>query len=1492
MGGWFSRRKVRFLSRQFILEQLEERIVLDAAVPADAQGNTDQKDQSAQAAEAATAATPEAAAQAAAAPTQAAAQEAASTAQSDPLGKVYNQDLNVVLISNAIADVEAVSKAASPDAKVIVYDAQHDPLATIEQKLGDLVATSGQNIDHLAIVSHGESGVLKLGPTSFFTASSVEVNPTLWTALGTLLASDARIDLYGCNIGEGSEGIALVQAIAQASTHTVWASNDMTGNISGADWDLEVKTAESGLGSLLDPASIHADGLYLSSLPVVDSQTVTMNEDGTLTITVTGSDADDPHVSVVWFEVVSPVTHGTLTAVAGSLVKTSAGHYSEQFSYTPTHDYSGADSFQFVLKTASDPVWRGFQSPGWTVVSYSDNTKSVVLWDVNNDGNLDIVAGVYGAASRVALGNGQGGGWGFPTEIAFGSDTDHTTSIALAYQNGYLYLFQGRYDQEGRIFLVGSNGQVSSVVGTFGSGSEHTESIALGDVNGDGKLDIIQGNYGQPSKVYLGNGAAVFTQVSSSGLVSATTTSVALGYVNGDGYLDIIQGNGSGQPSKVYLNHGDGSFYDAFHLDSDDTRAIALAYVNGDGILDVVAGNYNQPTKVYLGNGDGTFGAPVWSSATNYPITCIALGDVNNDGKVDIVAGTNGNYADHGNSYVYLGNGDGTLTSGPLFGIDFYLQTVALGDVNNDGLLDVVDGDQNQLIRNPMNLGFSYTHVDASAAATVDITVTPVNDAPSVTSAAAASVPENISGTIYAATGTDPDTGDTLTWTLSGTDAGLFNINATTGAVSFKAAPDYENPADANHDNIYQITVTATDTGLLTASKDVAITVTNLNEPPVVTSLASASVPENTAGTFYTATGTDQDAGDSITWSLGGTDAALFGINATTGVVSFVTAPDFETPLDANHDNVYQVTVIGTDTGSLTASKDVAITVTNVNEPPSVTSLAATSVPEITTGTIYTAAGTDPDAGDTITWTLSGTDVGLFDINGATGAVSFITAPDFENPADANHDNIYQITVTATDTGLLTASKNVAITVTDVNEAPVLDDSGSPTLTAIAEDDGANTGNTIAAILATGAGGNPVTDVDAGAVEGMAVVRVDNAHGTWEYSTNGGATWTAFGAVSVSNATVLADNANTRIRFVPAADWNGAVDPGITFKAWDQIGGYANGQTGVDASTGGGTSPFSIASETAAITVTAVNDPPTVVVPGDRALNENTAIGINGIVVSDVDAAQGTGQVQVTLGVDHGVITLGNTAGIVFALGDANGTAHVTFTGLIADVNAALNTLQYAPNLNYFGADAVTVNVNDLGNTGPPGALHTMGKVNVTVIENAPTGRTPIYGPTGTGLFGEFPGPGITGPVDIGGAEGGSPLFFGPGLTGGGGPVHAGSGPETGEGLGGIGLPGPDFGSGYGPGGPGAGQGPGSSPIELTGLHNYAANVPAGMTLVFNLDDIHFTDLCTDCVLTATSQPQIPTGLAGYYEAIKAGKTLVFNLSNISCMDAICAVGG
>jgi ELWxxDGT repeat protein len=331
---------------------------------------------------------------------------------------------------------------------------------------------------------------------------------------------------------------------------------------------------------------------------------------------------------------------------------------------------------------------------------------------------------------------------------------------------------------------------------------------------------------------------------------------------------------------------------------------------------------------------------------------------------------------------------------------------------------------------NVYNVTLAVTVNGLTTTQAVAITVTDMNDAPIVTSGGTASFAENATGQVYLATATDQDAGTTLTWSLAGDDAALFSIDAASGAVTFKTAPNFEAPGDIGGDNVYDITVTASDGALSSAARAVAISVTNVSETPVVTSGGTASLAENATDFVYQATGSLVEAGTTRVWTLGGDDAALFNISSG-GAVTFKTAPDFEAPGDVGADNVYNITVTATDGALSSAARAVAITVTNVNEaPPVITSGGTANFAENGTGTAYQATGTDADAGTSLIWSLSGADAALFNIS-ASGAVTFKAAPNFEAPTDAGGNNVYNIVVGASD-GVTTITQDVAITVTDV----------------------------------------------------------------------------------------------------------------------------------------------------------------------------------------------------------------------------------------------------------------------------------------------------------------------------------------------------------------------------------------------------------------------------------------------------------------------------
>ena len=215
-----------------------------------------------------------------------------------------------------------------------------------------------------------------------------------------------------------------------------------------------------------------------------------------------------------------------------------------------------------------------------------------------------------------------------------------------------------------------------------------------------------------------------------------------------------------------------------------------------------------------------------------------------------------------------------------------------------------------------------------------------------------------------------------------------------------------------------------------------------------------------------------------------------------------------------------------------------------VNTAPTVVNLIADQ--EATEGTAFSfqfAANTFADAdGDTLTYTSD-----------AAGWLSFDAATRTFSGTPLNGDaGTSTFTLTADDGFGGTVSETFDIVVTHGNDAPVF--TGANDLTSINEDDFAN-GGTLVSDLISG----QISDTDSGSVEGIAVIAVDDANGAWEYTTDGGSNWTAFGAVDGSTARLLAADANTSVRFVPDANWNGTVTNGITFHAWDQTSGTAGG---------------------------------------------------------------------------------------------------------------------------------------------------------------------------------------------------------------------------------------------------------------------------------------------------------------------------------------------
>ena len=286
---------------------------------------------------------------------------------------------------------------------------------------------------------------------------------------------------------------------------------------------------------------------------------------------------------------------------------------------------------------------------------------------------------------------------------------------------------------------------------------------------------------------------------------------------------------------------------------------------------------------------------------------------------------------------------------------------------------------------------------------------------------------------------------------------------------------------------------------------------------------------------------------------------------------------------------------------------------TGGNAAPTITSngsggTASVSVTENTTA-VTTVTATDASPGQTLTYSISGgVDAAKFTINSSTGALSFVSAPNYESPTDSGGNNVYDVIVTVEDGVGGADSQSIVVTVTNSNEAPVLADTALSMT--VAEDAGAPSG-AVGSLISAFTGG--VTDQDSGAAKGIAITGSDQTNGTWYYTTNGGTTWTTVGTVSNTSALLLADNGSTRLYFAPSANYNGTSTAALTVRAWDQTSGTAG--TKVTTASNGGTTAFSSATDTIDVTVSAVNDAPTNLALSANSVAENAA---NGTVIGTV----------------------------------------------------------------------------------------------------------------------------------------------------------------------------------------------------------------------------------------------------------------------------------
>ncbi len=361
----------------------------------------------------------------------------------------------------------------------------------------------------------------------------------------------------------------------------------------------------------------------------------------------------------------------------------------------------------------------------------ADATYALAKGDVDNDGDIDLVAINKNQVNKLYLNKGQGRFDASGTAIGEALDDSSSAMLVDMDSDGDLDLVVANENQNNKLYLNQGAGQFSRVGIVLEDEADTSQAVCLGDVDGDGDMDLLVVNQGQDHKLYRNGRGGGFVGLGADFVGNSEgdpVNSMAVGDLNNDGFDDIVTGL-YGQDNKVYLNDGNGGFAEAFNIgidnnpappvldDVDATYALVLADLNADGFLDIVVANYGELNKIYFNNADGTgrfstagkvIGADdeaaIYSASIPpaYSATySIAVADVDADGDLDLVVGNN-----YQSNKLYLNNAGVFPSSGTNIGADKDATfAVELADMNGDGFPDLMTANSGQTNKLYLNNG-------------------------------------------------------------------------------------------------------------------------------------------------------------------------------------------------------------------------------------------------------------------------------------------------------------------------------------------------------------------------------------------------------------------------------------------------------------------------------------------------------------------------------------------------------------------------------------------------------------------------------------------------------------------------------------------------------------------------------------------------------------------------------------------------------------------
>jgi len=367
----------------------------------------------------------------------------------------------------------------------------------------------------------------------------------------------------------------------------------------------------------------------------------------------------------------------------------------------------------------------GFEPPVFNAYSQQlgdgiADARGLLSGDINGDGKTDLIYWINGGPGiglsvRTKMSNGDGTFTGYIQQL--GDTIFDTYGITTGDVNGdgktdLIYWFDGGpgVGLTVRTKMSNGDGTFTAYEQQLGDTVVGTRDIMTGDVNGDGKTDLIYWFDGGPGvgltvRVKISNGNGTFTGYTQQlGDTVFGIRGIMTGDVNGDGKTDLIYwfdgGPGVGLVVRVKMSNGDGTFTGYIQQLGDtvlETRGITTGDVNGDGKTDLIYWFDGGPgvglvVRTKISNGDGTFsGYSQQLGDTVLPTRGIEMGDVNGDGKTDLIYWFDGGPGVGLVVRTKLSNGDGTFSGyAQQLGDTVGGFGISTGDVNGDGKTDLI----------------------------------------------------------------------------------------------------------------------------------------------------------------------------------------------------------------------------------------------------------------------------------------------------------------------------------------------------------------------------------------------------------------------------------------------------------------------------------------------------------------------------------------------------------------------------------------------------------------------------------------------------------------------------------------------------------------------------------------------------------------------------------------------------------------------------------